>query len=787
MWNRIAVRARESQARRPSTEFTLRLAQGDAEPAQASRSVTASGGRVRLAPLLLACWLFPAAAPGPPAGRAGATQRAGAAELHKVRAESYQIDVRLQAEQGFLSAKAALTLEALVPVEAIELELNPRLNIKDITDGPGRKLAFDRSPRIGSPKLLVRLAEPCRPGQRITLTFVYAGAPLLRGLDYLNKDGILLRDDSRWYPVVDLSAFTENDITIELPPGWDAFTSGERSGSASAPDRPGPPIRSVDSDGAHRSGFWTPMESTGLQKSETPGIGDSGNQSRHAGGTNQVYRWKTLAPVSSRSLVAFPTGSHYLCDAHSSEEPAQPDLHSTVSSCFDREQRESFRRLQARVSSLLDWDGKMLGVFANRELTLVQAFPKAQGAIGYSAPGLLAISEDVVKFSDDPNYMPEFLPHEIAHQWFPIQVTLERQEDGWLAESLAEYLAWRYLQEKSPEHARALVARALRDALAEQPLLPLQEGLRLFALPDWQLTYATLYQRGMLVFRTLETVVDRERLDRALREYYRRFAGRPASVADFRKICQEVSGRDLGWFFDYFLKGTQVPEIALRQVLSPAPGEAAGEIVVRNVPPEFSVRVEMRLDTTRGPLDHSVATRGEVTPFAVSVPGEVTRITLDPNARILRWTEAARRNRKKRALLAKLDKRESERDYARALALCRQALAADPDDLAANHQQIRFACGRLDYRMHQWPQALRQFERVLALASLDRETTDFFRAWAHVYRARIEQMRHRPAAAGAEAQAGLAIRSAALETAVSWPESPDKRTTARDELERLAH
>jgi len=629
-----------------------------------------------------------------------------------------------------------VTLEDLEPVKAIEFELNPRLSIKEITDDLGRKLAFDRSARIGSPKLLVRLAEPCLPGQRITLTFLYEGAPLLRGLDYFNKDGILLRDDSRWYPVVDLSAFTENDITIELPPGWDAFTSGERSAG-------------------------------------------------HARGTNQVWRWKTLAPISSRPLVAFPPGSHYFCELQTARQVGEPDWY-TLSSCFAREQQASSSRVEGRASNLLMLYGKWFGLFPSRNLTLVQAFPKAQGAISYSAPGLLAISEDVVKFSDDPNFMPEFLPHEIAHQWFPIQVTLKSQEDGWLAESLAEYLAWRYLQEKSPEHARALVARALRDALAAQPLLPLEEGLRLFALPDWQLTYATLYQRGMLVFRTLETVIDRERLDRALREYYRRFAGRPASVADFRKICEEVSGRDLGWFFDYFLKGTEVPEIALRQMPSPAPGEAAGEIVVRNVPPEFSVRVEMRLDTTRGPVDHSVATRGEVTPFAVSVPGEVTRITLDPNTRLLRWTEAARRNRKQRELRAELGKRESERDYARALALCQQALAADPDDLAANHQQIRFACGRLHYRMRQWAEALRQFDRVLALASLDRETTDFFRAWARVYRARIEKQRHRPAATRAEAQAGLAIRSSALETAVSWPETPDKGTTARAELERLA-
>ena len=37
-------------------------------------------------------------------------------------------------------------------------------------------------------------------------------------------------------------------------------------------------VRPVDSDGVYRSDLWTPMESIGLQKSETPEIGDSRNR-----------------------------------------------------------------------------------------------------------------------------------------------------------------------------------------------------------------------------------------------------------------------------------------------------------------------------------------------------------------------------------------------------------------------------------------------------------------------------------------------------------------------------
>ncbi len=227
-------------------------------------------------------------------------------------------------------------------------------------------------------------------------------------------------------------------------------------------------------------------------------------------------------------------------------------------------------------------------------------------------------------------------------QWFPGPIALKSDSDAWLKESLEEYLVWRHLLEKDPEAARRMVTEAMRDAIAHEPLRPLALGLRLLSAEPPQIARATLYSRGMLVWRTLETVIDRERVDRALREYSARHGGGSAGISDFRQICEQLSGRELGWFFEYYIRGTQLPQIELRRLPSQAPNEVAGEIVVRNVPPKFQVRVEMNLMTAAGrTIRHSVATRGQVTPFTVSMAEAVTRITLDPDWRILRETRPA--------------------------------------------------------------------------------------------------------------------------------------------------
>ncbi len=734
-------------------------------------------------------------------GKAGAelpqsTQGAWRTAPARVAPTHYKIDVAFEPDRHFLRATAAVTLRLDEPAEAIEFELNRHLTLRSVTDPQGRSLDFIRSGRLTSHKLLVQLAEPLvgaapcgRPtgttqesGQAlgpaptnatdaacITLTFTYDGAIPPAPLDYITPDGILLRDESRWYPATDLAAFTFNEFKIKTP--WDAITSGNVVAT------------------------WE--ESNGSELA--------------------VTYTKSDRPESSRAIVAFPWAMQR-CTYTTFASPHGPLTSFAVDSCFlfGRDVAATQKKVEellskpgetVTLSGTLGEGAELEGQVANsvfelftffsgtisppsvRKFSVVQAFPAQEGNLGYSGPGFLVVSEDVVKWHGHPGFGPEFLPHEIAHQWFPIEVTLKSEEDGWLAESLAEYLAWRYLEQKQPDDARRMVERAMRNTLAYQPLRPLRLGLKLFALEDADVTHATLYQRGMLVWRTLETVIDRERLDRALREYYARHRGGPASIADFHRICEEISGRDLAWFFDYYLNGTELPTATLRRLPSTAPNELAGEIHIANVPPDFQVRVELRITTAEGVINHSVATRGPVTPFALNVPAPVTAVELDPRLRILRVTEPARRHRAQLAALEQssiTEEPDSDPDSLRQLiAVYQNAIALDPQNLAANHQLYYLQIARLQSRLKDYNAASATLDRVLTLESLDPMATDFHRAWARVFRARIALARGDRAAARRETQAALAMKSPALHSPVAWPDTPDKLTTAAEALRTI--
>jgi tetratricopeptide (TPR) repeat protein len=638
----------------------------------------------------------------------------------------YDIWIAFRPAEGSLKAMATLTLRSEKPISAVELELSPQLQISRVMDGASNSLEFERSGRLGSPFLSVTL--PGETAGEFTLRVSYSGTMGADELDYVSPDGILLRDESGWYPTPDMTTFAPHHIHMVVPEGWTALAGGNATAFH---------VR-------HRA----------------------------------IFDFVTFRPVYSRAIAATP----YKIQA---VVPSTADgMAPAIRVCAPDSDIEPARQTASVAQNTFAEFARMFGSTGLSEFTVIPGFPGSHSEVGYSGPGFLVMDANDLKFFGHSGYAPNFLPHEVAHQWFPQQVAHASEEDGWMAEALAEYLAWRFLDAQDPADARRMIALAMRNSLAAEQLEPISLGLRLYALGN-EITQQTLYDRGMLVWRTLETVIDRERVEKALREYLKRFNGRSASIADFQKICEEISGRDLSWFFKYYISGTEAPEITLRRTRSFAPNEVSGEILVTGAPPGFSARVEMRISTSAGVVLHSVATRGPSTPFTVVVTAPASRIELDPDLRILRWTEPARRNRVQRGIVSQASAAARAGEISRAEELYRKAIAADPDGIAGNEQYLHFQLGQIAFRVRQFDTAFEEMSRVLETASLDTRATDAYTVWAHVYRARIAWVRGNPGAARTEARAALEQGSPALGTEMMMGDQFRGKTTAERELHLL--
>jgi aminopeptidase N len=99
--------------------------------------------------------------------------------------------------------------------------------------------------------------------------------------------------------------------------------------------------------------------------------------------------------------------------------------------------------------------------------------------------------------------------------------------------------------------------------------------------------------------------VGREAMDRALREYVRRWAFKHPTPGDFFRTVENVTGADLSWFWRGFFYSTAVLDVRIDSVVTQVPADrdsAAGSVASIFLQRTTSIvfPVEMRLRLANG-------------------------------------------------------------------------------------------------------------------------------------------------------------------------------------------
>ncbi len=165
------------------------------------------------------------------------------------------------------------------------------------------------------------------------------------------------------------------------------------------------------------------------------------------------------------------------------------------------------------------------GAYARRHWITISSFP-----MGAPTPPF------------DPIIVARTTAHEIYHAW--LSSPEGGGENHWIAESIAEYSAVRYLEVAYGEtEARNLLARKIKPALEGGSMLT----------PD-RPSRAALYQKGPLLLTRLEQRIGRDKLDRIL---YR--PDRPRSTTEFMTLLRAEAGEAVADDFRQQLVQTGLP------------------------------------------------------------------------------------------------------------------------------------------------------------------------------------------------------------------------------------
>ena len=154
--------------------------------------------------------------------------------------------------------------------------------------------------------------------------------------------------------------------------------------------------------------------------------------------------------------------------------------------------------------------------------------------------------------------------HELFHHWFGDLVTCESWANLTLNEGFANYAEYLW-QEYKYDRERADISRINelsgyfdQAAYASHPLIHYHYG------DDGEMFDAHSYNKGGLVLHMLRDLVGDEAFFASLQAYLKEHAFKSAEVDDLRQSFEEITGRDLHWFFDqwYFSEGHPVLDVS---------------------------------------------------------------------------------------------------------------------------------------------------------------------------------------------------------------------------------
>jgi len=358
-----------------------------------------------------------------------------------------------------------------------------------------------------------------------------------------------------------------------------------------------------------------------------------------------------------------------------------------------------------------------------------------------------------------PTPNPVLLANLIASQWWGVQVMATTPNDVWVTDGLARYAGALYAEETNgvDDMDRAVTDFAV-GALMFEDAAPIAEAGRLAPYSD---PYrSVVVNKGAMVFHMLRAQLGDDVFHQLLRDFYARYQGGSASIADFeamaiargaalppakipatgtgsavlsagnssRAVTTPSGPLNLRPFFSQWLHSTGVPEFSLQYIVYRVP---KGFKVVGKITQAldfFNMPVEVEVLTEGNPEYKMIDVTGTSTDFVIETFGRPTPngVRLDPHNHILKSSPALR----VRAIIATGEDLAEQGRFYEAVKQYEDAL-----NLQASNALASFRMGEAFFYQKNYAASAQAFRN-----SLDGETdstTKWVDVWAHIYLGKI--------------------------------------------------
>ena len=221
----------------------------------------------------------------------------------------------------------------------------------------------------------------------------------------------------------------------------------------------------------------------------------------------------------------------------------------------------------------LDHFEKWYGPYPYKTLTVVDPEPdSAAGGMEYPT----FITGDSSWFMPKGFYLPELVvEHEFGHQYWYGMVATNEFEDAWMDEGINSYTEVKVLDSilgkntsimniasatasEREQQRLSYIGVADRDAMAQNA----------YAYYNGNSYGGVTYGKTASVLLTLEGIIGEDTMAKAMHTYFMEYRFTHPTKEDFLKTVEETSGKNLRWYFDQAVYGTQVLDYEILEVKS---------------------------------------------------------------------------------------------------------------------------------------------------------------------------------------------------------------------------
>lgn len=497
--------------------------------------------------------------------------------------------------------------------------------------------------RRGNDVIAVILPKPIHAGQKLELSFSYAGAVISEagnGLLYVGERGT-------WYPNPGFQ-MAQFSMEFRYPAGWTLVATGRRAGTKQ--------------EGSIQVSRWVserPVPVAGFN------LGKYSQTETHAGKIPVITYATSNVERSLQEAVNSDVGVPDLLKRQRPRAfplPRAPDPSPSL----------NLQRVGTTSAKALEFYERLFGAFPFSQLSITQ-MPGNQsqgwpGLIFLSSYAFLTPQEKGAVQSDEIRRIiaDQVVAHETAHQWWGDLVSWSGYRDQWISEGLSNYSALMLLESHDPAKFRQVMAKFRDDLLAKNPKgVPLMDagpvtlGLRLSSsqLPGGY--EAISYGRGTWLFHMLRSMMrDAERKSdkgkqgeepfvRALRKLREQYEGHPVSTAELMAVFESElppalwyeGHKSLNWFYQSWVYGKAVPEFSTRSLKysDKQSGTIVSGIIVQDDAPDDLVTAVPLYTVVRGKqvFAGQVFAEGHESQFHLLLPAGARKIVIDPEQTVL--------------------------------------------------------------------------------------------------------------------------------------------------------